>query len=178
MQAKKDKNLTMEERVRKMHAISGQKSIDEGKIRKKDLDWYDKQMTNMSPEMLAEISRQQTEAAGNLVNTHSAMLASGMSEDEAAARAHYSEASDDMQGYQTLLSNYGIQYDTTGGDYVEQLASGLTPQDIAIRNQASSIADKATHHNAFSESEAGQRFRSQSQDDREKRTFRLYKNRR
>ena len=175
MQAKKDKNLTMEERVRKMHAIRGQASVDDTRIRRKDQRWYNQQMQNMSPEMLAEISRQQTEAAGNVANEYQSLLDSGMSEDEASVRAHFSDSSDALQGYQSLLSNYGIEFDQSGGDYVRVLAQSMTDDDRETRERASNVAERALHHNNFYGSEAGRAFRAQAQDARDRKTYRQYK---
>ena len=166
--------MKLSNKVNRMKTINDQIILNDSAVSDEDKQWYDDQMSNMDERTMAEISRQQTKAAKGMVRSYKRKRGRGMDKGEAATRTHFSPASDDMQSYQSLLFNYGMQYDQTGGSFVAQLDRGLSDKDRAIRNKADRIAGNAVR-NSFYDSQEGTDLRRNATAEREDRILDRYR---
>ena len=168
----------MSGKVDRLKTINEQYGIDPSAVSQEDMDWYDAQMSNMDPQTMKAIQRAQTKASKSIVSRYRKNRRHGMDKNEASTRAHFSDAADDAQGYQSLLFNYAMQYDQTAGAFMGQYNNSLSRRDRAIRAKANKISNRATDaaNNPFYASQAGTDLRTAEQVAREDRVRSRYRN--
>ncbi len=166
MQAKKKKDMTAGDKVRKMHAIKAQANLNPGKVRKRDERWYERQMDSMSPEMIGAMISQMTDASRQMQANRAGFIAEGRSEDEADARSVYSSAADDFSFYQLMAREMMMTDDerqVKSNSYESQM--GALPAADYQSLQASGDLWRRGFHNDFTESAAGRALKGQADQD-------------
>ena len=161
MQAKKKKEMTADDKVRKMHAIKAQGNLNPGGVRRRDQRWYDSQVQSMSPDMVSALLSQIVDTSNQLQATRNGFIAEGKGDDEADTRALYSGAGDDFSIYQLMTRELGMQNPNVA-DALEQ-QYGQLPSEATSSLAETGDMFRRGFSNSFSDTAAGQAVHDQNE---------------